>query len=138
MTDRLLVLGYQPEMFFYTNRKIGGGNVVYHSNLGSAPAQQDIIVGRLKRERVPVAILPVDHVQEIEQVYPIVRRYLDGRYTVAAESGFGEGRPFRVLVDRNAVPSHVDSELGLPCFSGRSGVASAFSGEVILPSALRS
>jgi hypothetical protein len=115
-SDRLLVLGYQPEMFFYANRKIGGGNVVYQSNLGSAPAQQAVIVGRLRRERVPIAILPVDHAQEIEEVYPIVKRYLDEHYDVAVESGFGEGRPFRVLVDRNAVPSHVDSELGLPCF----------------------
>jgi len=29
-----------------------------------------------------------------------------------------------VLVDRQAVPSHVDQELGLPCFSGSLAEAS--------------
>jgi hypothetical protein len=116
-SDRLLVLGYQPEMFFYANRKIGGGNVVYQSNLGSAPAQQRIIVERLRRERVPVAILPLDRVDEIKRVYPIVQQYLDQRFELAQESGFGEGRPIRVLVNRDVPPAHTDSELGLPCYT---------------------
>ena len=73
---------------------------------------------RLQRERVPVAILPVDQAAEIERTYPRVKRYLDLRYEVAKESGFGEGRLIRVLVDRNIVPTRIDSELDLPCFSG--------------------
>ena len=117
-TDRLLVLGFQPEVFFYADRRIAGGNVVFHANLGAAPAEQELIVERLRRQRVPVAILPVDQAEEIERVYPRVKEYLDGRYRVAKESGFGEGRPIRVLVDRNIEPPHVDAELDLPCFAG--------------------
>jgi len=117
-TDRLLVLGYQPEMFFYADRRIGGGNAVFHANSGSAPRQQEIIVERLKRERVPVVVLPVDQVGEIENVYPILKTYIDSRYGVAKEDGFGEGRPLRVLVDSQSVVSHIDAELGLPCFVG--------------------
>ena len=116
-TDRLLVLGYQPEMFFYADRRIAGGNVVYQSNLGSAPQQQESIVSRLQRENTPVVILPVNRVSELEQVYPIVKRYIDSRYTLAKESGFGESRLFRILVDREATPTHTDPELDLPCFS---------------------
>jgi hypothetical protein len=117
-TDRLLVLGFQPEVFFYADRRIAGGNVVFHANLGAAPAEQELIVERLRRQRVPVAILPVDQAEEIERVYPRVKKYLDGRYRVAKESGFREGRPIRVLVDRNIEPPHVDAELDLPCFTG--------------------
>ena len=113
--DRLLVLGYQPEVFFYADRRIAGGSVVFHANLGAAPAEQDLIVRRLQRERVPVAILPVDQAPEIERTYPRVKKYLDRRYELVKESGFGEGRPIRVLIDRNVVPSHIDAELGLPC-----------------------
>src|SRR5688572_22495987 len=120
-TDRLLVLGYQPEMFFYADRRIGGGNVVFHANAGAAPQEQEIIVRRLRSQRVPVAILPVDQASEIERVYPLVKEYLDGRYELTEESGFGEGRPIRVLIDRNVVPSHIDAELGLPCFDGTPG-----------------
>jgi hypothetical protein len=116
-TDRLLVLGFQPEVFFYADRRIAGGNVVFHANLGAAAAEQELIVGRLRRQRVPVAILPVDQADEIERVYPRVKEYLDGRYAVAKESGFGEGRPIRVLVDRSIEASHSDSELNLPCFT---------------------
>ncbi len=117
-TDYLLVLGYQPEMFFYANRRIGGGNVVYQANLGAAPQQQALIVSRLQRESVPVVILPMNRLKELEQTYPIVREYVEARYEIAAESGFGEDRPFRVLVDRRAIPSHIDPELRLPCFTG--------------------
>jgi hypothetical protein len=122
-TDYLVVLGYQPDMFFYANRRIGGGNVVYQANLGAAPRQQATIVARLQRQSVPIVILPVNRVSELEQVYPIVRDYVYERYELALESGFGEDRPFRVLVDRRASPSHVDRELGLPCFTGPAGFA---------------
>ena len=71
---------------------------------------------RLRNQRVPVAILPVDQASEIERVYPLVKEYLDMRYEVAKESGFGEGRPIRVLIDRNVAPLRTDAELDLPCF----------------------
>jgi hypothetical protein len=116
-TDRLLVLGYQPEMFFYADRRIGGGNAVFHANSGAAPRQQEIIVARLQRERVPIAILPIDQAGEIKNVYPILKKYIDSRYRLAKEDGFGEGRPLGVLVDSQATSSHLDPELGLPCFS---------------------
>jgi hypothetical protein len=61
-------------------------------------------------------IQPVNTMKEVEQTYPILKRYNDERYVLAQESGFGEGRLFRVLVDRQAVPSHIDQELALPCF----------------------
>lgn len=72
---------------------------------------------RLQGQRVPVTILPVDQVDDIERVYPRVKEYRDERYAVAKESGFGEDRAFRVLVDRNIEPLHVDAELDLPCFA---------------------
>ena len=118
-TDRLLVFGYHPEVFFYANRRIGGGNAAYHANLGSAPEQQEFVVSRLRHESVPVVILPVYAAEEVETVYPILKKYLDTRYRLAAESGFGEERPFRVLVDRQTATSQADAELKLPCVVGK-------------------
>jgi len=115
--DRLLLFGYHPEVFFYADRRVAGGNAVYHANQASAPKEQETIVSRLKRTSVPIVILPVYAVGEVETVYPVLKHYLDGRYTLAKESGFGEERAFRVLVDNQAVPTHVDAQLGLPCFS---------------------
>jgi hypothetical protein len=115
-TDRLLVFGYHPEVFFYADRRIGGGNAAYHANLASAPEQQEVIVARLKRESVPIVLLPVYAVGELETVYPILKTYIDSRYHLAMESGFGEDRPFRVLVDNQRTAS-TDVEWGLPCFS---------------------
>ncbi len=117
-TDFLVVLGYLPEVYFFADRRIGGGNVQFHANLGAAPEQQRIIVSRLQRERVPIVIWPENEIREVEQAYPIVMRHIDERYELAQESGFGEGRLFRVLVDRHITPTHIDQELGLPCFRG--------------------
>ena len=89
---------------------------MFHANSGAAPRQQEIIVSRLQREHVPVVVLPVDQAGEIESVYPILKKYIDSRYRLVKEDGFGEGRPFRVLIDRLKTPSHSDHELGLPCF----------------------
>jgi len=116
-TDRLVVLGYQPEFFFYSDRRVGGGNPVYQSNLGAAPGQQRQIVTWLQQERVPVVLLPMNRLFDIDATYGIVKKYVDSQYVVAAESGFGESRAFRVLVDPRIRPDHVDPELGLPCYA---------------------
>ncbi len=115
-TDQLVVIGYRPEIYFLADRRIAGGNVQYHANLGAEPEQQATIVSRLQQVRVPIVILPVVELKEFEESYPIVKRYIDERYELAQESGFGESRSIRVLVDRQLTPSHVDQELGLPCF----------------------
>src|SRR6185436_10690014 len=39
--DRLLVFGYHPEVFFYADRRVAGGNAVYHANLASSPHDQE-------------------------------------------------------------------------------------------------
>jgi hypothetical protein len=116
--DRLLVFGYHPEVFFYANRRVAGGNAVYHANQASAPEEQEMIVSRLTRASVPIVILPVYEVAELEAVYPTLKKYVDSRYVLAKEDGFGEGRAFRVLVDGQRTVSHGDAELGLPCFVG--------------------
>lgn len=115
-TDFLVVIGYRPEIYFYADRRIGGGNVQFHANLGAAPEQQATIVSRLERARIPIVILPVNEIKEFDESYPIVKRYIEQHYELAQESGFGEGLVFRVLVDRRLTPSHVDQETSLPCF----------------------
>jgi len=116
-TDRLLVLGYQPEFYFYSDRRMGGGNPVYQSNLGAAPAQQAQIVAWLHQQRVPIVLVPMNRLFDIDATYSTVKRYVDTRYVVAAESGFGDARAFRVMVDSQIAPDHMDPELALPCFA---------------------
>ena len=123
-TDRLLVTGYRPEIYFYAHRLFGGGMVAFHANLGASATEQQMIVERLKQEQVPIAVIPVDSQRELEQVYPLVANYLTERYAVVRDSGFGDERPlFRVLVDRHRRPSAVDPEFDLPCFATGQPVA---------------
>jgi hypothetical protein len=62
-------------------------------------------------------ILPAYAVEEVSTVYPTLWKYLESRYRLAKESGFGEERLFQVLVDSQKTASHDDPTLGLPCFS---------------------
>jgi hypothetical protein len=104
-------------VYFYANRRFAGGIVAFHANLGAAPRDQQLIVDRLRHQQVPIVVEPLDDT-EITTVYPIVATYLESRYLMAAASTFGaDGPVFRVLVDRARQPSHVDPELGLPCFA---------------------
>jgi hypothetical protein len=74
-------------------------------------------VAWLREQRVPLVLLPMNRLFDIDSTYAIVKRYVDGRYVVAKESGFGDSRAFRVMVDPRITPDHTDPELGLPCFS---------------------
>jgi len=62
-------------------------------------------------------LLPMNRLFDIDATYGIVKKYVDSQYVVAAESGFGESRAFRVMVDPRIQPDHVDPELGLPCYA---------------------
>ena len=122
-TDRLLVLGYQPEMFFYADRRIGGGNAVFHGTRARPPASRRSSSRDCSASASPWSSCPVDQVGEIENVYPILKKYIDSRYRLAKEDGFGEGRLLRVLVDSQAAADTHRSRTRTSLFYGWMKVA---------------
>jgi hypothetical protein len=125
-SDRVLVTYFNPNVYFFAERGFAGGHVFLDSGWQNSPADQRLMVERLKRQRVPIVLsLPYDpgrgedqdkQAKTLPLAFPLVAEYLQGRYTVAAESAFGGSRVFRVLVDSRLTPTGTFEALGLPCY----------------------
>jgi hypothetical protein len=55
--------------------------------------------------------------EEFRELYPLVARFLDGRYREAGEILVDEEPRFRVFTALDRPPVRTDPELGLPCFA---------------------
>ena len=111
--DRLLMFGYHPEVFFYSDRRFAGGMQFFHSGYFSSQAEQELTVTRLGRQRVPFVIVESEDLPALDNTYAIVGDYVRQNYRQVAASGFGEGRSF-VIYQRKDVPRRSLRD-GLPC-----------------------
>ena len=115
-TDRLLVLGWAPDLYFFADRPFAGGQVYLYPGWHSSAADQELTVERLKRQRTPVAISPVDGEVATRLTFPIVAAYVDQNYTHAMRSRFDSAWEYDVLVRRDISPVRTYEPLQLPCY----------------------
>jgi hypothetical protein len=115
-SDRLLVVGWASDLFFYAERPFAGGQVYLYPNWHSSPDDQRLTVERLNRQRVPIAISPVEGEPATRKSFPIVLDYVDQHYRHVARGNFGSRREYDVLV-RLEIPAVGTYEpLHLPCY----------------------
>lgn len=116
--DRLLLVTYEPQVFYYSERLFAGGMAFFHQRSHSSDADQILIVRTLESEQVPFVIVDERSQRTLEEDYPRLSAYLQQRFVPAGVSTFGgDGtRRFRILAD----PSRhaTTTRHGLPCFSG--------------------
>ena len=115
-TDRLLVLGWAPDLYFFADRPFAGGQVYLYPGWHSSVADQELTVERLTRQRTPVAIAPVDGHTITQLTFPIVMEYVDRHYTHAMRATFGSASEYDVLVRRDIFPLRTYEPLQLPCY----------------------
>ena len=121
-SDRVLVTWFAPDVFFYAERGFAGGQVslfrdVSKSGWHSSPAEQRLTVERMQGQSVPIILGRRDQQDEFSRDYPLIYDHVQTRYTLAAESTFGENQSdFLVFVDRRLEPYVDHPDLGLPCY----------------------
>jgi hypothetical protein len=115
-SDRLLVVGWASDLFFYAERPFAGGQVYLYPNWHSSVADQQLTVERLERERAPIAIAPVEGQPATRKAFPIVQQYVDGHYQQVTRGNFGSALEYDVLVRRDIPPSGRYQPLDLPCY----------------------
>lgn len=115
-SDRLLVVGWAADLYFYAERPFAGGQVYLYPEWHSSLADQTLTVERLKRQRVPIAISPVDGQPATRQSFPIVLDYVDRHYTHVVRAKFGSPWEYDVLVRRDIPPIGTYTPLDLPCY----------------------
>jgi hypothetical protein len=111
--DRLFVAGEAPEIYVFAGRLFAGGQPTVRSGFFDSFADERRVVSRLRRQRVPLALVLTD--SDIAR-YPRILQQLEIQFRPLTELPL-EGRPnVLVRVSRHMSPRGVDARSGLPCF----------------------
>jgi len=115
--DRVLALGYIPELFFMSHRRFAAGQVWILPGFFNTEPHERLMIERTVRYRVPIAITVPDPEYSTDYVpsFPGMTRLLSDRYRDAGTIDFGRGFRFRVLVRTDLTPT--GTYRNLPCFS---------------------
>jgi hypothetical protein len=112
--DRILVGGFLVEAPFYAQRLFAGGQE-YFDGIFDSPENQRSAVDHLRRQRVPLMILPSDVAGEFDRQFPVVADYVHARYAPLATVAVDDDLSVRVLVDRQWPSVVKDPATGWPC-----------------------
>jgi len=113
--DRILNLGNMAEVPVFARRGFAGG-LSYFGPYPSSDARERLILDRLARQTVPVAILASDFTQEFELRFPHVAAHVRARYRPLADIEIREDLHMLVLGDGSLSAPTRDAETGFPCF----------------------
>jgi hypothetical protein len=112
--DRILNLDSLAEVPVFARRGFAGGL----SNFGAYPSSDErerLVLDRLGRQVVPVAVLATNFLAEFDQRFPHVAAHVRGRYRQVADLAVRDDVHFRILVDTTLAATR-DPETGFPCF----------------------
>jgi hypothetical protein len=115
-TDRVSVIGFEPEVFFVSERGFAGGLAFYDPGWSTSARDQMIALDRWSRQRVPIVLIMKSAWKSFSHNHPTLRQWLDERYTPVDVSNFGGNKTLVILADKSYVPVRTDAATGLPCY----------------------
>jgi len=118
-TDRVLAVGYLPELFFMASREFAAGHVWIQPGFFNTAEHQALMIDRTLRYRVPIAITVAEpeYTADYVQSFPALTNMLRREYQEVATEDFGRGFRFRVLIRQGLTPTRTYQPYHLPCFS---------------------
>lgn len=102
LDDRLLYVGYQPEIYVIANRGFAGGHMMFLGGFHSSPEEQALTVGRLAEQQVPFVLVPAAERAGFERSFPQVAGYVEARYRPLTSVDM-DGSSVDILVDASRV-----------------------------------
>ena len=117
--DRVLAIGYMPEVFFMAHRRFAAGSVWIQPRFFESDADQQLMIQRIVAYRVPIVITvpEPEYTSEYVASFPALTTLLRTNYEEVDTIDFGRGFRFRVLSRRGLTPTRRYTFNGLPCFS---------------------
>jgi hypothetical protein len=117
--DRVLAVGYMPELFFMAQRRFAAGHVWILPRFFNTDVDQRLMVDRIRRYRVPLVLTVADPEYTDDYIPSFLRLtgMLAAEYRLIDTIDFGRGFRFRVLARRDLTPTSTYRLDGLPCFS---------------------
>lgn len=110
------MIGFEPQVFFLSERGFAGGLAFFDLGWNSSDMDQALTIERWSQQRVPIVVAMMSEWQSFSRDYPAVRAFVDSRYEVLQQSSFGGGKILLVLADTSSVPVRTHAETGLACY----------------------
>jgi hypothetical protein len=114
--DRLLHIGYDPEVHFYSQRGFAAGHGAWLDQYYTSVYEQERSLAQFRRERVPIATVPSASAGWLDKAFPTIGREVRSRYRHLATIEISDDDAVDVLVDTTLPASGTDAETGWPCF----------------------
>jgi hypothetical protein len=117
--DRIVVLGYVPELFFLSHRGFGAGAPWTLPNYFRSDVDQRAMIARIESHRVPFVFTVPEptYTSYYGDNFPLLDQFLRREYRDAGVIEGGGKYELRLLVLRRLAPLGSDPVLDLPCFA---------------------
>jgi len=112
-TDRVLALWFAPEIYYYSDRLMGGRQLYFLPAFAALEHEQQMEVEKVARTQPPIVF--ADSETATSQAMPALAEYVRREYE---QVGFldGSGDRYRILARRGLVPAGRYGEHDWPCF----------------------
>ncbi len=115
-SDRVLTGSFEPQIAFYSERGMAGGQVYLRAGWHGSQKDQQTTIERMRQYRVPIVLFSGPTEPEVQSGFPLVYRYVRDNYQEAARAPFGGDRDYVVFVKKDLAPRRTYEPLGLPCY----------------------
>lgn len=115
--DRIFIQLYAPQVLALARRAFAGGHADLRPGFFTSSEAQLLTVRRLRRQRVPVALLEIgDGYAGFRDSFPIIAAYFDEHYTAAGTHLFDTRFGVQLFARKDAHRAGTYDALGWPCF----------------------
>ena len=116
--DRLLVVGYVPQLYVLSARGFANGSSWVLPDYYTSDDDQALMIERMRMHRVPVVFTAPepDYSDDYASEFHQLDAYLRTNYQQVAVADPGTSYSLRVLVRRDLEPARSDAITGWPCF----------------------
>jgi hypothetical protein len=118
-TDRVLVVGYDPELFYMAGRAFAAGSPWILPEFFTTDEERRVMLRRVQSHRVPIVLTSPEpeYTEDYVSSFPVLDAFLNDNYREVGTVDFGDRFNLRVLVRRTIKPVRDDPVMGLPCFA---------------------
>lgn len=115
---RIFVQPYIPQVLALARRPFAGGHADLRPGFFTTERDQQLILARLRRQQVPVALLATeDSLENFRRSFPLLTTYLDEHYDVGGTHVFDGRFGITLLVSRGAREGRRFADLDWPCLA---------------------
>jgi len=115
---RILVQPYIPQVLALARRPFAGGHADLRPGFFTTERDQQLVLARLRRQRVPIVLLETgDALENFRHSFPLITAYLDAHYEIRGTHLFDGRFGITLLLHTNTRSNRRFRDLDWPCLT---------------------